>query len=57
LKALSAADDPPQRLAAVTDFDVFRSELDTAWALPNRSKGRPPNYLVLMFNVLVLQTL
>jgi len=56
LKALSAADDPPQRLA-VTDFDVFRSELDTALALQTGRRGRPPNCLLLMFNVLVLQTL
>jgi len=57
LKALSAAGDPLQRLAAVTDFDVFRSELDTALALQTGRRGRPPNYLLLMFNVLVLQTL
>jgi IS5 family transposase len=58
LKALSAAGDPLERLAAVVDFEVFRADLDAALARSNRAKGgRPPYDAVLMFKVLVLQTL
>ena len=32
LKALSAAGDPLERLAAVVDFEVFRAELQAALA-------------------------
>ena len=58
LKALSAAGDPLERLAAVIDFEVFRGDLERALACSDRSKGgRPPYDAVLMFKVLVLQTL
>ena len=58
LKALSAAGDPLQRLAAVVDFELFRAELEAALARSDRAKGgRPPYDAVLMFKVLVLQTL
>jgi transposase, IS5 family len=58
LKALSAAGDPLERLAAVVDFEVFRGDLERALARADRSKGgRPPYDTVLMFKVLVLQTL
>jgi transposase, IS5 family len=58
LKALSAAGDPLERLAAVVDFEVFRGALEQALARADRSKGgRPPYDAVLMFKVLVLQTL
>jgi transposase, IS5 family len=58
LKALSAAGDPLERLAAVVDFEVFRGDLDAALARADRSKGgRPPYDAVLMFKILVLQTL
>ena len=58
LKALSAAGDPLERLAAVVDFEVFRDDLAAALARSDRSKGgRPPYDPVLMFKVLVLQTL
>jgi transposase, IS5 family len=58
LQALSAAGDPLQRLATVIDFEVFRADLDTAMPRADRSKGgRPPYDPVLMFKVLVLQTL
>jgi IS5 family transposase len=58
LKALSAAGDPLERLAAVVDFEVFRDDLGAALARSDRSKGgRPPYDPVLMFKVLVLQTL
>jgi hypothetical protein len=58
LKASSAAGDPLERLAAVNDFEVFRGDLETALARSDRAKGgRPPYDTVLMFKVLVLQTL
>ena len=58
LKALSAAGDPLERLAKVVDFEVFRGELEAALSRSDRAKGgRPPYDPVLMFKVLVLQTL
>jgi transposase, IS5 family len=58
LKALSAAGDPLERLAKVVDFEVFRDDLEAALSRSDRSKGgRPPYDPVLMFKVLVLQTL
>lgn len=58
LRALSAAGDPLERLAQVVDFELFRAELETALSRSDRSKGgRPPYDAVLMFKVLVLQTL
>ena len=55
LKALSAAGDPLERLAAVVDFELFRAELDAAFQRSDRGKGgRPPYDAVLMFKVLVL---
>jgi transposase, IS5 family len=58
LKALSAAGDPLERLATVVDFEVFRGDLDAALPRAERLKGgRPPYDAVLMFKVLVLQTL
>jgi len=58
LKALSAAGDPLERLALVVDFEVFRDALEVALSRSDRSKGgRPPYDPVVMFKVLVLQTL
>jgi transposase len=58
LQALSVAGDPLERLAAAVDFGLFRAELDAALRRSDRSKGgRPPYDPVLMFRVLVLQTL
>jgi transposase, IS5 family len=58
LRALSAAGDPLERLKAVVDFEVFRRELELALDRADRSRGgRPPYDAVLMFRVLVLQTL
>ncbi len=58
LRWLSAAGDPLERLAAVVDFELFRPELDAALGRSDRAKGgRPPYDAVMMFRVLVLQTL
>ena len=58
LKALSAAGDPLERLARVIDFEVFRGDLERALSRSDRSRGgRPPYDPVLMFKVLVVQTL
>jgi transposase, IS5 family len=58
LTALSAAGDRLERLAKVVDFEVFRDDLEAALSRSDRSKGgRPPYDPVLMFKVLVLQTL
>lgn len=58
LRALSAAGDPLERLAAVVDFELFRAELEAALPRADRSQGgRPPYDAVLMFRILVLQTL
>jgi IS5 family transposase len=56
--ALSAAGDPLERLALVIDFELFRAELEAALARSDRVKGgRPPYDPVLMFKILVVQTL
>jgi hypothetical protein len=56
--ARSAAGDPLERLAAVVDFELFGDELDAALDRADRTRGgRPPYAAVLMFKVLVLQTL
>jgi IS5 family transposase len=55
---LSAAGDPLERLAKAVDFEAFRADLDLALNRSDRAKGgRPPWDPVLMFRVLVLQTL
>lgn len=57
-EALSAAGDPLEWLAAVVDFEVFRGPLVAALRRAPRAKGgRPPFAPVLMFKILVLQTL
>jgi IS5 family transposase len=56
LKELSAKGDELERLNAVVDFELFRSELEGAVPRSDRSKGgRPPFDHVLMFKVLILQ--
>jgi transposase, IS5 family len=58
LRWLSEAGDPLERLSAVVDFELFRPELEAALKRSDRAKGgRPPYDAVLMFRVLVLQTL
>lgn len=56
--ALSAAGDPLERLLVVVDFEMFRPALDAALKRSDRAKGgRPPMDAVMMFKVLVLQSL
>ena len=55
---LSGAGDPLERLAGVVDFELFREELQRALNRSDGAKGGRPAYdAVLMFRVLVLQTL
>jgi IS5 family transposase len=58
LRALSAAGNPLERLKAVVDFELFRPELKATLQRADRSRGGRPAYdAVLMFRILVLQTL
>ncbi|HEY3911508.1 MAG TPA: hypothetical protein VGM07_16725 [Stellaceae bacterium] len=41
LRALSAAGDPLERLAAVIDFEVFRSDLERALSRSDRARSLP----------------
>ena len=55
---LSENGDPLVKLAALIDFEAFRPKLATALKRSDGSKGgRPPYDPVLMFKILVLQTL
>jgi IS5 family transposase len=57
LKRLSDLGDQLEAFAAAVDFEVFRIELATALAYSNRARGgRPPFDPVMMFKVLVIQT-
>jgi transposase, IS5 family len=58
LRGLSASGDPLERLRVVVDFELFRPELEAALGRADRSRGgRPPYDAVLMFRVIVVQTL
>lgn len=58
LRWLSASGDPLERLRGVVDFEAFRAVLEAALPRADRSRGgRPPWDPVLMFRVLVLQSL
>ena len=57
-RRLSETGDPLVKLAALIDFEVFRPRLASALKRSDGSKGgRPPYDAVLMFKILVLQTL
>jgi IS5 family transposase len=57
LKRLSDLGDQLEALAAAVDFEVFRPELETALGYSDGSRGgRPPFDPVMMFKVLVIQT-
>jgi hypothetical protein len=59
LRSLPVAGDPLERLSTVIDFELFRPEMDALLARRDRGEkgGRPPYDAVLMFKVLVVQTL
>ena len=58
LESLSKFGDPLEKLKEVVDFEVFRSETEEGLGLSDRSKGgHPPYDSVLIFKILVLQTL
>ena len=55
---ISAKGDGLERVAALVDFELFRSTLEAAAPRRDRSRGgRPPFDHVLMFKVLILQTM
>jgi IS5 family transposase len=56
--ALSAAGDPLERLSSVVDFELFRGLLTAVLRRARPSKGgRPPFDAVMMFKIMMLQTL
>ncbi|WP_042062668.1 IS5 family transposase, partial [Acidomonas methanolica] len=58
LARLSGLGDQLEALSRTVDFEVFRPDLDRALAYSDGSKGgRPPFDPVLMFKILVIQTL
>ncbi|MEZ5932497.1 MAG: IS5 family transposase [Alphaproteobacteria bacterium] len=58
LAELSKKGDPLERLSRTVDFELFRAELERAVPRSDRAKGgRPPYDHVVMFKVLVIQTL
>jgi IS5 family transposase len=58
LVELSSQSDDLEQLNAVVDFEMFRPALKAAVPRADRSKGgRPPFDAVLMFKVLILQTM
>lgn len=57
-EALSNFGDPLEKLNAVVDFEVFRQELEKGLDLSDGSQGgRPPYDAILMFKILILQSL
>ena len=58
LAELSKKGDPLERLSQTIDFELFRQELERAVPRSDRAKGgRPPFDHIVMFKVLVIQTL
>lgn len=58
LETLSKFGDPLEKLKEVVDFEVFREEIERGLDFSDRTKGgRPPYDAVLIFKILVLQTL
>ncbi|WP_252348450.1 transposase, partial [Gluconobacter sp. P1D12_c] len=58
LTRLSGLGDQLESLSRNVDFEVFRTDLEKALAYSHGSKGgRPPFDTVLMFKILVIQTL
>jgi IS5 family transposase len=58
LKDLSSCGDPLERLLQVIDFEIFRPTLEKGFDLGKSSKGgRPPYDAILIFKILILQSL
>ncbi len=58
LESLSKFGDPLEKLKEVVDFEVFRAEIEDVLEFKDRSKGgRPPYDSILIFKILMLQTL
>ena len=58
LRELSSKGDDLERLKRLVDFELFRADLETVVPRADRCKGgRPPFDHVLMFKVLILQTM
>lgn len=58
LESLSKFGDPLEKLKEVVDFELFRQELEQGLDFSERAKGgRPPYDAVLIFKILLLQTL
>lgn len=58
LARLSGLGDQLEAFSPTLDFEAFRPDLDKALAYSDRSKGgRSPFDLVLMFHIMVIQTL
>lgn len=57
-ESLSKFGDPLEKINAVIDFEVFRNLIETGLCFSDGSKGgRPPYDAVLMFKILILQSL
>lgn len=57
-ESLSKFGDPLEKLKSIIDFELFRTEIERGLKFSDGSKGgRPPYDAVLMFKVLVLQSL
>lgn len=58
LESLSKFGDPLKKLKEVVNFEIFRLELERGLDFSDRSKGgRPPYDAVLIFKILILQSL
>jgi transposase, IS5 family len=58
LKDLSEKGDPLEKLKEIVNFELFRDELERGLNLSEGLKGgRPPHDAVLIFKILILQTL
>lgn len=57
LEALSKCGDPLEKLKAQIDFEIFREELEKAFAFHRGKAGRPFYDAILILKMLVLQSL
>lgn len=57
LKELSKCKDPLEKISVTIDCEVFRSELETAFAFHRGKAGRPAYDAILILKMLVLQSL